>query len=221
MKTFVKSASIMIFAILGLNCSNVNSSDPKFIDETFHGLWAETEFIYRFRSDGTFELETKGHYSFDKYPGTYFLLDNILYLTARTEWQVFDGVLKERLKLIDNKCLRDRDSNFYCVSIDELNERMDQQFSWEEEVTAILDSLPVVKEKRAKITLPDEEFYERARFRCNGIIKVNNQELYHFAFTKPVQHADRTYLNLFVQKAPFKIYLYNLPGNSLTLLQEE
>lgn len=219
---FVKFSRLTaLAALLAFGCTTHSTQAPAYVDETFRGLWADTEFIYRFRSDGTFELETKGHYTFGKYPGTYFLLDSTFYLTASTEWQVFDGVLKERLTLVDNKCLRDRDFNFYCVSIDELNKRMEQQFSWQEEVTAKLDSLPIVKAKRSEVSKPGEEFYQSARFHYNGVIKVNNQDLHNFAFNKPTQHEDRTYLNILVQKDPFKIYLHNLQGNSLTLLQEE
>jgi hypothetical protein len=204
-----------------IGCNSPNAGEPFYFDKTFSGLWAETEWNYQFYRDGRFELECKGHYDFNSYPGRYFVLDSVIYLTPESDWQILDGVIKTRLKLTAGNCMRDNDSNFYCVSYDTLNHRLEGEYLWQEQIASTIDSLPEVIAEKNRVEQLKKEDYENINVRYHGIIMVKNTELHHFKLEKESAISSVGLLDFLVDRNLLKIYLHHSVRDSLSLVYDK
>jgi hypothetical protein len=116
----------------------------KFIDKIYQGHWAETDWTYSFKKDGSFVFTTLGHFGNTTHTGKYSIIDNIILLNPDSDWGSFHGVLKEKLKIVNRDCLRDFDSNYYCLDWEVLEEYKEQEYFFQENTIRILDSIPMV-----------------------------------------------------------------------------
>lgn len=212
--------SIFLFVILfSIACAKPNGDTIYYFKKNFVGLWADTEWNYRFYPDGRFEMECKGHYDFNTYSGTYFIVDSIVYLNPHSDWQVRAGVMQTRLKITKSDCLRDINNYFYCTTIDDLNAHIEDEYEWQEKIILILDSIPSVIAKKKVIRINDD--YGKAKISYNGIIVVTQNELHHFTLEKYSMEDSRRYMDFLVQKFPLSIYVHHHIRDSLTLIYNE
>lgn len=200
---------------------NSVGSNLNYIDKKFTGFWAETEWTYEFRKDGHFQFKSAGHYDFAEYSGTYIILDSLIFTNPDSDWQLFDGVIKSRLKIINSNCIRDYDNNFYCLSIDTIEKLNEREFDFQEIVLSLLDTLPITKTKKDKLKLRigENDFDStKIEFIYDGIIIDKKRELHLFKLQKSDLREIRTYESYLVNKNPFEIYQHTPKRDSLILI---
>lgn len=197
------------------------SSKIDFIGKEFHGFWAETSWKYKFAKDGSFTFKCEGHYDFNTYKGIYTVLDSIILLIPDSDWQVFDGVLETKLRIMSNECIRDFNDNFYCTSTDSINFYNDKKYEFQEKMMALLDSLPETKSAKKEALSRDSTV--KFRYGYNRIIVVNKIEYHAFDLDKMYEDDGRSYTQetFLIKKQPFEIYLHDLKGNALSLIYKE
>ncbi|MFM7852561.1 MAG: hypothetical protein ACKO96_11755, partial [Flammeovirgaceae bacterium] len=55
---------------------------------------------------------TEGRYGNNEFKGRYVISDSTVFLNPDTDWQTFDGVIKPRLRIMNNECLREAPNPF-------------------------------------------------------------------------------------------------------------
>lgn len=189
-------------------CCTDKRDKCEFIDAKYDGLWAETMWTYEFKPNGQFTFKASGHYGNVVDSGFYMIRDSIVLLSPRSDWQVVSGVLKTKLKIINSGCLRDFSGNFYCASIDDINELNDSEFGYRDSVEGILDTMHVVRIERERI----ESRYQEPHIDIvyNGIIVIENEEFHEFSLTNyTISTGLEVYLSFFATKKPFDIFEYD------------
>jgi gamma-glutamylcyclotransferase (GGCT)/AIG2-like uncharacterized protein YtfP len=208
--------------VFGLLLCLISCDDRKlYFDKTFEGLWAETFWTYEFKSDGTFKFITNGHYSDSEYSGDYIIKDSLIFLDADTDWPVLDGVLKTRLSIISENCLRDFDNNYYCVTIDSMNDFISKQYEFNERVIKLIDELEEVRDEKRRISTYDNGDHYKFRIKYDGIIVIDKREYHCFNFNQATFEDSRTFLTFLVTENPFEIYQHDNAGNKLTKVYHE
>lgn len=209
------------FTIISLTLISCNSTDQseKFttFKKEFVGLWAETEWTYKFNEDGSFVFKSDGHYDISTDSGIYVLIDSLILLSPETDWKMYDGVLKTRLKIISDNCIRDFDDNYYCESTDSLNFHIDKEYEWQEQTKLILDSLPVVIKAKSKNENMDPNSFPD-KFDFYKIIVIEGIEYYSFRLKRRDGLEYFTLLKMLIKKDPFEIYQHHSKGDSLSLI---
>ncbi|MCU0391549.1 MAG: hypothetical protein MUE81_10555 [Thermoflexibacter sp.] len=221
-KSYVNISIHAILLLLFFSCKPQKEiRERDFINKEFNGFWGETSWTYKFSKDGTFTMKAEGHYDFSTYMGVYTVLDSLLLLVPEPDWQVFDGVLKTKLKITSSDCIRDFHDNFYCTSIDSINIHNDRKHEFHSSIITLIDSLPeTIKAKKEALTRDStvkfSTDYER-------IIVVNHLEYHAFSLNKKYEKELKEYVqeSFLVKKQPLEIYLHNLNGNSLRLIYKK
>jgi hypothetical protein len=217
-----------IILLIGLveltsSCSN----EALYMDDKFNGLWAETEWIYEFRMDGTFNFRTNGHYGNSEHKGRYIISDSIVFINPDTDWPMFDGVLRPRLKIVNKDCLRDYDNNFYCKDYETINEINNDEFEFKEKVISIIDTLSIVtKEKSRLMKIKQDNFSvldggPEIRISYNGIIVIDRREFHQFYVDRLALLNHWKNLNFLVTKKPLAIYERLSRVDSMKLVYKE
>lgn len=194
------------------------------MDKNFQGLWAETTWIYEFKSDGHFKLKAEGHYDFAEYSGTYIINDGIVFLNPDSDWQLLDGTLKPRLKIINSECLRDFDDNFYCSSIESTNKMIEREWEFKSKMISLLDTLSITKQEKEKTELTKGESTLGdfvVSFKYDGIIVDKKRELHAFILDKSDYLNSWTIERYLINKAPFEIYQHTTRRDSLVLIYKD
>ena len=208
---------LLVVTILN-SCNQDKNVELIIFDSLYQGLWAETMWEYRFKKDGTFIFKTQGHYDNSITTGTYAIKKKVLLLNPNSDWMTLDGVLKTRLKVISDECIRDFDNYYYCTSTDSINHYIVSNYSYKEFVFPIMDNLPIVKEAKSKINFKYDDYEPKMYY--EGIIVDNSVELHRYSLVNFEEDDNRFYLTLLVQKKPFKIFEYDSKGDNLTLVYE-
>ena len=206
---------IMVFM---MTCTN----RATFVDEKFNGYWASTEWIYEFNKDGTFKFIVNGHYDFSEYNGRYIISDSIIFLNPDTDWQVFHGVIKQKLKIIDSECLRDYDNNFYCKNHNIVGELSEKELEFQTKTIDILDTLSIVRQEKKRLSKYEQKtaFGDdlEVKIRYSGIIVVKKQEFHLFQLEQTDLLNTWILLDVMVKKKPFEIYEHISVRDSLKLI---
>ncbi len=199
------------------------SCDDRFtyFDKTYQGFWADTQWTYKFENDGTFKFITEGHYSFSEHSGNYIIKDSLIFLNPDTDWPMLDGVLKTRLKVMNADCIRDFDNNYYCTTIDSMNEFTNRQYLFNENVSKVIDNLEVVKEEKSRISTYHKGDSLAFRIGYNGIIVVNKKEYDCFSLDQLTLGNPKSYLTFLVTKNPLEVYKLDNAGHKLTKVFNE
>jgi len=198
---------VLLFAVLMTSCtSNLKKDRMQTIDKTFFGLWAETEWTYIFRKDGLFIFESNGHYGFAREMGSYIIVDSSIYLTPNSDWMLLDGVLKTKLKIIDERCIRDADNNFYCQKIEDTDKRAHAEYEFQQYAISIMDSLNCVMDCREEMI--DHKDFNKAEIVYDRIFLINKEEFHKFDLVRYDLKGYSQWLRLLVRKNPFEIYYY-------------
>lgn len=208
---------VVLFFIILVSCGS-DSTDRVAFEKEYLGFWADTAWSYRFQKDGTFVFNHKGHYGNSVESGIYTVIGDLILLIPDTDWAVFDGVLKTKLKRINDSCLRDFEGNYYCVSQELAHEKYEQEIIFHNKAKDILSSLSLVKDLKSDIA--DQEGLKNFEpfFSYDGII-VNERNEFHSFVLESFDRSERTMHAMFlVKKNPFEIYRYQLSGDSLTLI---
>jgi hypothetical protein len=207
--------SIFIIVVTLFSCAEKKAV----LSKTFEGLFVETIWRYTFNPDGRFTFQSEGHYGDTTVDGTYILSDSVIFLNPETEWDVRNGVLKTKLKIIDSTCVRDYDANYYCTTSDAVNNHIDEEMTFQSRVIAILDSISVVKNERLKINADKDDLTD-VEIRYGGIIVIKNEEHHFFYLSEFNLQETITHLTFVVRKDPFEIYQHSLQGDRLELLPD-
>ena len=189
----------------------------------YYGMWAETIWTYQFHKDGTFTFLCDGHYDVNhKEMGIYTVLDSFILLVPHTDWDVYWGALKTKLKYIDENCIRDYNGYYYTSNFDSINYYNGLKYDFEEFTISVLNGLEEVIEEKARFPEKDAWPVPNPRFYYDGITVVNNVELHAFSLINYDDSPHRNNLiSLFIKKTPFEVYQYNSAGNKLTLIYEK
>ncbi len=197
------------------------------MDDKFNGFWAETEWTYDFKKDGTFKFYAKGHYDTNEYTGRYIISDSTVFLNPDTDWQTFDGVIKSRLKIMNKECLRDYDNNFYCKNYEIIDSLNDKEFEFQQKAISIIDTLSIVKKEKDRlkgIEQDNENVLDgdpEIRISYTGIIVVNRKEFHQFYLEKVALLNTWRNLDFLVTKKPFTIYEHLGVRDSLRVIYKE
>lgn len=206
---------ILIVVILGLPFGCTKSSgtcEP--IHAKYEGYWAETLWTYDFEPNGNFIFRASGHYGNVVDSGTYLTGDNMIFLNPRSDWHVLAGVLKTRLKIIDSGCLRDFDSNYYCISIDDIDELSAKEFLFQDKVKTILDTTYLVRVEKERIEKRYKEPYIHIVY--NGIIVIDGNEFHEFNLKSyTINVGAEVHLSFFSTKEPFDIFVREPVANKM------
>jgi len=198
-------------SVLMISCSS-NKKDGKLqtIDKTFSGMWAETEWTYIFRKDGLFIFESNGHYGNTREMGSYFIVDSSIYLTPNSDWLLLDGVLKTKLKMVDKECVRDAENNFYCQRWEDVSEKSEMEYQFQQYAISIMDSLNCVMD--CKEEMIDHKDFKDAKIEYDRIFMINKEEFHKFDLVRYDLKGRSQWLRLLVRKHPFEIYYYKFNG---------
>lgn len=212
---------ILIGAILIVltSCKGKN----RLLDKKYEGYWMDTGWTYEFRDNGQFIFKSMGHYGNVVDSGFYFLQDSLIFLNPRTDWHVFDGVLKTRLKIINANCIRDFDSNYYCDAVEEKDKFNETELAFQERVKGIVDTLQVVKDEKERVSSyhPDKEELD-FEIIYDGIIVIDNKEFHAFSLARYDRIDGRqSYLTLLATKNPFKIFQHDIAGDKISLIYKK
>ncbi|MBX2966245.1 MAG: hypothetical protein KF845_08885 [Cyclobacteriaceae bacterium] len=110
--------------------------------------------------------------------------------------------------------MRDFNSNFYCTSIDDINEFNNNEFSYQDGVEAILDTMHMVRFEKERIESKYQEPYIDIVY--NGIIVIENKEFHEFNLTSYTTSAGlEVYLSFFATKKPFDIFEHDPMTNRM------
>lgn len=198
---------VLFFSVLMTSCTSNEKKDRiQTIDKSFFGMWDETEWTYIFRKDGLFVFEAKGHYGDAREMGTYFISDSSIYLTPNSDWLLLDGVLKTKLKIIDERCIRDVDNNFYCQEFEDLYKRANAEYEFQQYAISIMDSLNCVMDCKAEMI--DHKNFKDAEIKYDRIFMINKEEFHKFDLVRYDSNGYCQWLRLLVRKNPFEIYYY-------------
>lgn len=182
----------------------------------------ETLWTYHFKENGEFIFKSDGHYGNTEEYGHYAFLDSVILLDPDTDWSTLNGVLKTRLKVVSPYCIRDYDNNFYCVKIDSVYEKVDDEISFEMKVIELLDTMILVKNEREKWTRDLVDNVLEFGIEYQFILKVDNQEYHRFDLVRHQGIVDEWHDLIFlVRKRPFEVYHYKSSGDSLALIFRE
>ena len=169
---------------------------------------------YEFKPNGQFTFRASGRYGNVVDSGFYLMKDSLIILSPRSDWHVIAGVLKTKLKIIDSGCLRDFSSNFYCISLDDINELNETEFSFQDSVETILDTMHVVRMEKKRIESKYKDPYIDIGY--NGIIVVDNVEFHEFNLTNyTISTGHEVYLSFFAKKKPFDIFEHDPTTSSM------
>ncbi len=164
--------------LLAFSCTQKQDQTIALSKEPYEGFWASTQIVYTFKKDGSFTFETDGHYGSVKNEGTYAILDSVLLLNPTTDAQLYHGVLKTRLKLMPDGCLRDYNNYHYCHSIELINESNRRINEFSNQAIKVLDTFTVIH--RLKKQYNPEIGDEPPSFSYEGILLVDAQEYHVF-----------------------------------------
>ena len=213
-----------MFLIVSCNSKKTLSEEIKsnLCKHEYYGYWAETFWTYQFKKDGTFTFLCDGHFTVNgKETGIYTVLDSFILLVPHTDWWVYHGVIKTKMKYIDNSCIRDYNDYHYTSNFDSINYYNQLRYDFEQSTISLLHSLkPVIKE-RARLRARESKPWNEPFFYYDGITVVDNAELHGFSLCTYEEYAHRnSHITLFVKKIPFEVYLHNSAGNKLTLIYQ-
>ena len=195
----------------------------------YYGYWAETFWTYQFHKDGTFTFLCDGHYSTDcNDTGIYTVLDSFILLVPNTDWRVYAGVLKNKLKYIDKNRIRDYDGYYYTSNFDSIHYYNQLRYDFVDSTKSVLNGLDEVIKAKARIGVKGDSWYDKhnkPEFWYDGIIVVDNVELHSFNLITYDYDCDyphkNSHLSLLIKKIPFEVYQYNYAGSKLTLIYKK
>lgn len=221
---FTNMKWFIILILPSLMSCQLNGDHVEFIDKTFQGHWAETKWDYHFKKDGSFIFTSLGHFGNTKHTGKYSIIDNTILLNPDSDWGAFHGVLKEKLKMVNSDCLRDFDSNYYCSDWNELEEKREQEYDFQENTINKLDNLPIVITKKEEIfsSAPDTSRTD-IRIIFDRIMVIGKEDYHVFSLIKseeirPYDFKKSIFMNFLVKKQPFEIYEHHTYKDSLSLI---
>ncbi len=204
---------IFLLSFVG-GCTHKKDSGA-FIRAKYEGYWAETMWTYEFKQNGQFIFVTSGHYGNVIDSGFYLIKDSLILLNPRSDRRVADGVLMTRLKIINPECLRDYENNFYCTSLDNINELTDREFAFQENVKNILDTLQKIRIQKARIASKYPE--PNLAIVYSGIVLIDNREFHDFRLINyDIDTGMRTYLSFLATREPFDIFEYDHMNDKMT-----
>ena len=204
-----------------LSCGEKNTS---YIDKEFEGYWADSGWHYDFDKDGTFTFKSDGHFGFTTQTGKYAIIDDVIVLVPNSDWVSRHGVLKERLKIFSEDCIRDFDNNFYCQDIEKVFSLRDREFEFQDSVVMILDSLSVAIDEKRRVNFRRAEGEKLdLKIGFEQVFVVDQEEYYVFSLfgtrELPSTEFERySFLSFLVKKQPFEIYQHHSSGDSLSLV---
>lgn len=188
------------------SCKENKLSHSKYI-----GLWAETKFEYIFNSNNEFIFTTSGHFGQTKSFGKYAIIDSIVLLHSYTDWNLYHGVLKNRLIIKKEfECLQDLDNNYYCLDTETLNFLIEQEEGVLGRIKKRLLEQEEVREIISKHTGQSESKIDQPYFAYEGIVLIDNNQYHSFQLRKINHNPDilRFFTNIQNQN-----YLVNLKKN--------
>ncbi|NOT76649.1 MAG: hypothetical protein HOP08_17095 [Cyclobacteriaceae bacterium] len=210
----MKHISIGLILILLSSCKEKG----QFLDKKYEGFWAGTYWTYEFKKNGRFIFKSEGHYGNVEDSGFYFVGDSLILLNPSTDFYALDEALKTRLKIINNSCIRDFDSNYYCVVVDTIVRLSELELTFQNRVIEIVDTLQIVKDEKERVA----SYYhdkEELKFKVmyDGIIVIDNLEFHSFnLYRYDLIEEQKYYLTFLATKKPFEIFQLN--GNSTNRL---
>ncbi len=182
------------------------------ISQRYEGMWAETLWVYDFRSDGKFNFKSEGHLGGEPNTGTYAIIDSLILLNPDTNWGRGTG-LSDRLKIINANCIRDFNNNFYCVIIDSINMLNEPEYKFQASVILIIKSLEIVKDEIVRVqsvnTDKQNDYQEAPTIEYQGIIVINKKEFHEFDLMRYELPGEHYYLRFLTSKKPLQIHLLN------------
>lgn len=193
------------------------------MDTQFQGYWADTSWTYEFKANGQFVFKSDGHYGKVEDEGFYLIKDNLLFLNPNTDWHTFDGVLKTRLRILSKDCIRDFDNNYYCVSLDTLNQLNEKEWAFKSRVIEIVDTLQIVEheKKRVASNYPENEKLD-FEIMYNQIVVIDGKEFHEFNLGRyDIKDGRLSYLTFLAKKEPFEIAEYGRSGNEISIIYKE
>jgi hypothetical protein len=216
---------IRLIGLIGLlsSCSN----ETFYIDDKFNGFFAETEWTYEFKKDGTFKFYTEGHYGNNEFKGRYVISDSTVFLNPDTDWQTFDGVIKPRLRIMNKECLRDYDNNYYCKNYEIIDNLNNKEFEFQEKAISIIDTLSIVKREKERLLTIEQDNHSvldgepEIRISYTGIIVIDRKEFHQFYVERLALLNTWRSLDLLVTKSPLTIYEPLDVRDSLRLIYRE
>lgn len=208
---------LALLIILIISCNSHKESKWRLsFNKEYTGFWAETIWTYQFKRNGTFVFKSEGHYGTIEESGQYVILDSIILLNPKTDWQVYDGVLQTKFKITNNNCLRDYDNNSYCMSLDSLNFQINKKYEWEEKTEEIINNLPITIKVKGAVS--DSSTFD---LQFNRIANIDFKEFYLFSLYERKHLKRFPKLNFVVKKNPFEIYQHHSINDSLSLIYKQ
>lgn len=172
--------------------------------QTFNGGWAETKWMYSFFSDGRYVLKSEGHLAGTPKYGDYFKKDSTIILIPATSY--FDNEMLNRLKVINENCIRDYAGYFYCKEWEMLNEMSEKQWKAEELVIEKIERLDLMIEKRSQLMSRDST--KKYILRNEGIVILDEGEYAEYelqGWFEPLRR-NQVHLRFYVKFDPIQIY---------------
>ncbi len=162
------------------SCKEDKLSRSKYI-----GFWAETQFVYIFKSNNEFIFSTEGHFGNTKSYGKYSIIDSIVLLHSYTDWGLFHGVLKNRLIIKKElECLQDFDNNYYCLDTQVLNFVIEKESDLMEKIKEILLDQEEVRKIISKFSDHSKPINIHSLFAYEGIVLIDNNQYHSFQLRK-------------------------------------
>lgn len=197
-------------------CSSNDQRNEKYFTRTYVGYWGDTFWRYEFKDNGRFVFSSNGHLgSREQDSGFYLIKDDLLILNPETDWRVINGALSRKLKIVNNCCVRDFQSNFYCEMLDSTTRFIEGEVSYQSKMERILDTCRIVRNEKARVLQynPSEEFH----ILYEGIVMVEGKELHSFSLTGTSKGINRRYLFFLADKLS-EVYQYNWTGERVDVV---
>lgn len=197
--------------ILSISCDKSRN----FIAKEYEGFWLDTYCKYEFKMNGTYKLSYEGHYDFNIERGEYIIKDKTIYLNPESDWNLLEGVVSNRLIMIDENCLRDKNNQYYCSKLEYSDNYKLSEHEFEKKAISKIDSLQIVKDYKYKFksekNIELETWFKR-------IIKVKNKDYYWYSLENLENYKHKQHLNFLIGKNPFEIYQHHTQRDSLSLI---
>jgi len=199
---------------LSISCDK----SENFISKEYESFWFDTYWKYEFKKNGTFTLSYEGHYGFNKEKGEYIIKDKTIFLNPESDWNIIEGVVSNRLKMIDKNCLRDKYNHYYCSKLEYSDKYKVSEYDFEKKVITKIDSLQIVKDFKDKYIT---EYNIKLETQFKRLIKITNKDFYLYSLDNLETFNNQRYLNFLIRKKPFEIYQHHVLRDSLSLIYKD
>ena len=199
---------------LSISCDK----SENFISKEYESFWFDTYWKYEFKKNGTFILSYEGHYDFNKEKGEYIIKDKTIFLNPESDWNIIEGVVSNRLKMIDENCLRDKYNHYYCSKLEYSDKYKVSEYEFEKKAISKIDSLQIVKDYKYKYIT---EYNIKLETQFKRLIKITNKDFYLYSLDNLETFNNQRYLNFLIRKKPFEIYQHHVQRDSLSLIYKD